>query len=451
VQRGPGKVIRDPVHGDIFLSPLQIACLDTREVQRLRGIRQLGTAYLVYPSAQHTRFEHSLGTLHMAATILDALEDAGCPTDRDLRETIGVAALLHDIGHIPFGHTLEDERRVFPRHDEDPDRWRHFLEDGELGELLRHSGQAKSVQACLTGSPEAAGLPSYAAQVVRDTVCADLLDYLKRDAYFCGLSQRYDDRLFRYFRTEGGRLHFDLLKGGLLRPDALSEIVNLLRLRYTLSERVYYHHTKIASGALLSKAVELAVERGLTKNELFPLRDESLLHVLRTRYPRVRSIRSLVESFEARRIPRAVYLLGADIGAERQADLVQRFHVNVTGEREKLERRLARQLGAPPESVIVYCPAPGMALKEADVPVRAREPALTTLGELGNPEIGMLQQKHRSLWRFYVFLDRSLLDHAPRTAGLLEEMLGIRNELPGCAASPPAGSSKLKPMGSSSR
>src|SRR3977135_1333943 len=95
------KLIRDAVHGDIEMGPLEVELMDTPEFQRLRGIKQLGTAYLVFPSAVHTRFEHSLGTSWMAHRILEKVRRVGTisPDDETL---IRVSALLHDITHIPF-------------------------------------------------------------------------------------------------------------------------------------------------------------------------------------------------------------------------------------------------------------------------------------------------------------------------------------------------------------
>src|SRR4029077_8049768 len=95
------KLIRDAVHGDIELGALEIELIDTPEFQRLRGIRQLGTAYLVYPSAVHTRFEHSLGTSWMAHKIVEVLRRNN-PIDEGAETLIRVSALLHDITHIPF-------------------------------------------------------------------------------------------------------------------------------------------------------------------------------------------------------------------------------------------------------------------------------------------------------------------------------------------------------------
>src|ERR1051326_9157906 len=100
-----GKLIRDAVHGDIEMGALEIELIDTPEFQRLRGIRQLGTAYLVFPSAVHTRFEHSLGTSWMAHRVLNSVRRTHAISADD-ECLVRVAALLHDITHIPFGHTL---------------------------------------------------------------------------------------------------------------------------------------------------------------------------------------------------------------------------------------------------------------------------------------------------------------------------------------------------------
>src|ERR1700751_5361535 len=105
------KLIRDAVHGDIEMGSLEVELMDTPEFQRLRGIKQLGTAYLVFPSAVHTRFEHSLGTSWMARRIVEAIR-RHYTVSAEEEAVIRIAALLHDIMHIPFGHTLEDERRV---------------------------------------------------------------------------------------------------------------------------------------------------------------------------------------------------------------------------------------------------------------------------------------------------------------------------------------------------
>src|SRR6058998_180238 len=134
-----GKLIRDAVHGDIEMSSLEVELMDTPEFQRLRGIKQLGTAYLVFPSAVHTRFEHSLGTCWMARRIVDVLRRTHT-VSAEQEALVRVTALVHDIMHIPFGHTLEDERRVLPRHDKDESRLNYFLRESAIGRILKREG-----------------------------------------------------------------------------------------------------------------------------------------------------------------------------------------------------------------------------------------------------------------------------------------------------------------------
>ena len=109
-------VIRDPVHRDIPLTTEELRVLDTAEIQRLRSVRQLGAAHLVYPGAQHTRFEHSVGTAHLALRMAESANGVrdtrgasfGGYDPQELR-VIRIAALVHDCTHLPFGHNIEDQ------------------------------------------------------------------------------------------------------------------------------------------------------------------------------------------------------------------------------------------------------------------------------------------------------------------------------------------------------
>src|SRR5438045_5006591 len=147
-----------------------------------------------------------------------------------------------------------------------------------IGRLREREGIKEKVIGILKGQD------GFMSDIAGGAISADLLDYLRRDTYFCGLAQNYDVRIFDSFVVEGGRLVMELEKGGILRRDALSELVNLLRIRYTLSERVYFHHTKISSGAMISKAVELALQAGFDADELRTLKDETLVWNLIERF-----------------------------------------------------------------------------------------------------------------------------------------------------------------------
>ncbi|MEW6546749.1 MAG: HD domain-containing protein [Bacillota bacterium] len=448
--------IRDPVHGDVVISPEELAVLDTRPMQRLRGIKQVGAAYLVYPGCTHTRFEHSLGTLAVVQRLLGAIASRGHPLDSGLVRLARMTALVHDITHLPFGHTFEDETRIFPRHDS-PARFSRFLQEGPTGEVLRRLGLDEDVYAVLTGQGASRGIPAWVGQVVAGAVDADLLDYVRRDAYYAGLTQAYDDRIFAYFSLTGDQLTFNLTRHGMERPDARSELSHLLRLRYFLTERLYYHHAKIAAGAMVARAVELATSQGLTEVHLYDQTDETLLECLPALVPDgppQPGISFLLRAVRERRLYKRAYVLSLDgIGEEAQRHLIGQYRPSPSA-RHALEAELARAAGmtapsraaaagiAVPASVpsqagaagtttpaevgvIVYCPE-ASTMKEAAVPVIT--PAglrLLNEPEVGRREITCLDEMYRHLWRFYIFAPA---DFAPAVGRAAEEILGFPNE-----------------------
>lgn len=421
-------LIRDPIHGDISLNPVEEQVLGCAEVQRLRGIKQLGTASLVYPGCVHTRFDHSLGANALAKRIVAALRSAGASIDPDLDTLIGVAALLHDVTHVPFGHTLEDERRLFPRHDKGR-RWETLLA-GPLGDCLERLGIAQPIVGMLGAGDAADAVPAWARQIVSSTIDADLLDYLRRDSYFAGLAHDYDDRIFHYFAIDGAQLAINMTKHGMERPDARSETVQLLRMRYFLTERVYYHHTKVAAGAMISKAVELALEHGaMGEDELLRLNDWTLLERLRN-VPRAdaadpRMVR-LVDRLSARHLLKRGYVISAlTVPDESRQLLVKRFHESARN-RAEAETFLAQALGCDAGEVIVYCPALTV-MKEAAALVRTpaglvrlNEPDRHTISE-----ISALEARYAALWRLYVFVPA---EHAGRAADASREVFGYPSE-----------------------
>jgi len=192
----------------------------------------------------------------------------------------------------------------------------------------------------------------------------------------------------------------------MLRRDTLSELVNLLRIRYTLSERVYFHHTKISSGAMISKTVELAFRDGFAPEELRSLKDETLLWVLQQRYSGNPAIAHLLERLSARQLYKACHVLTVDIGEERRQQIVDRFHYNAV-EREEAEKRIAAASGIRPQDIIIYCPSFGMSLPEAD--------ALSGQASAA-AEIHILKEKHKALWKFFVLIDRNVWDKHDRVS-----------------------------------
>ncbi len=413
-------LVRDPVHGDITLGRVETAVLGLPEVQRLRGIKQLGTAYLVYPGCVHTRFDHSLGATAAAHRILDGLGHEGISIPDSLRQMIGAATLLHDVTHVPFGHTLEDERRLFPRHDKG-ERLTNLLA-GSLGAGLQRLGVVGDVAGLLLGH---GNLPPWASEIVASTIDADLLDYLRRDSYFAGLAQDYDDRIFRYFTIAGDRLALNMTKHGMERPDARSEIVQLLRMRYFLTERVYYHHTKVAAGAMVSKAVELALDSGdLAERDLLHLNDWTLLDRLR-QGPQP-AIARLADRLHRRDLLKRGYVISANsVAPTERAQLVERFHASRATRREA-EARLEAALKCAAGEAIIFCPALTV-MKEAAALVHTAT-GVRPLNELEREpasEVRALEERYARLWRLYVFAPAEV---APRVAPIAAELFGYESE-----------------------
>lgn len=425
-------VLRDPVHGDIELSAGELRLVDTIEFQRLRGIQQLGSASLVYPGATHTRFEHSIGTLHVCDRLLSACDrnavrdPAGCrPVTGDERRLLRTAALLHDVTHVPFGHNIEDQTGLLPRHDE-PARFRAVLGDTELGRELERQGLRDDVLAVLTGEGHA--VPPFWRQVVSDTIDADLLDYLRRDAHYTGLELRYDRRVVDYFRIarHDGRMFVDCEKNGMLREDIVSELLRVLECRYHFSERVYYHHAKIAAGALLSRMVELALRAGaLTADELQQATDASLIVRLGELdlgdAGATDRLHRFVARYRRRALPKRVLVLPWYQNQAVQDELLERYFTPGRPEprfawEAALEAEALRTFGRPVD-VILYCPKRRMQLKEARTLVRfpgsgERTLPLDAFAEQ-IPRLGDLAASYPRLWKLYVF--SSLEDPGERT------------------------------------
>ncbi|HEX8688978.1 MAG TPA: hypothetical protein VF729_01915 [Solirubrobacterales bacterium] len=309
----PGKVFTDPVHGDIHLTKLEVALIDSRPFQRLKRIRQLGNTHLVYPGAVHTRFSHSLGALKVVERLLDVVWRQGLGLHgveddlfaewrahrdrRDLRKWREVkvlarlGALLHDLCHVPAGHTVEDDLDVLEPHDENggrfealwrqlsdevPERLRQLVDefdDEECEEvertLLDASGDLHVQLRPLIVSKADDTLElkqmeyPFCADLVGNTICADLLDYLDRDHLFTGLPESLGRRFVSAFfvtPSERGsfskRLALNILRDGHERTDIVSELLKALRYRYELSERALVHPAKLAADAMLGESIE---------------------------------------------------------------------------------------------------------------------------------------------------------------------------------------------------
>lgn len=251
------QVFRDPVHDFITVDDdLLLALIDTPEFQRLRRIRQLGASYGTYHGAEHSRFGHSLGVLHVMQRVLHRFADLGLRPDPADRLAALAAALLHDLGHGPFSHLWEHSCCGCIGHEE----WtrRIIMGDTAVNRMLRRCDPAfpERVLAVLDGSHPV----GYLSSLVSGQLDVDRMDYLLRDAFFTGATYgRFDlARLIHTMAVVGDRV--------VVSRKGLANVEAYLLARYFMYWQVYFHKTtraqEILFSRLLQRARDLAVERG---------------------------------------------------------------------------------------------------------------------------------------------------------------------------------------------
>ena len=257
-----GKAIRDPVWGYIYLPDPLLALIDTVEFQRLRNISQLGFVHLVYPGARHSRFEHSLGVYHLAKLFLVRLLRSApplCLEDEDIRVFLA-ATLLHDVGHYPFSHTLEELTTFFVDHEE---RARAIIEDpaSAVNRALRDELDVDPVRVANVIDYEAAGreVPPrdmLLANILSGTLDPDKIDYLLRDSLFCGVpfgESVNRDRLISAIKYDPQRRRLAITSKGVSAVEAL------VFTNYLMYRNVYWHHAVRAATAMFKRSVQDAL------------------------------------------------------------------------------------------------------------------------------------------------------------------------------------------------
>ncbi|WP_418286109.1 HD domain-containing protein [Halorubrum sp. DTA46] len=396
--------VKDTVHDHIEIDGVAAALLDTPAVQRLRHVKQLGTVQLVYPSANHTRFEHSLGVYHLASRALDHLGIGGKQADR-----IEAAAMLHDVGHGPFSHNLEalTHRRTGKYHD-DVDE---LLATGEVGAVLREYDLDPDRIAGLV-----AGEGTY-GQLVSGELDVDRMDYLVRDAYHTGVPYGTIDteRFVRELTfvdgdagdgpaestTQGPRLALD--EGNVQTAESL------LLARALMNPVVYTHHVARISKAMLRRAAsELLDATATTAPALRRMDDHDFLA----------AIRACPETAELSRRydERDLYKLA--VWAE-YGDVPDRVHEADHTTAVGLEREIAEEAGVDREHVILDVPSePSMRESTARVTVNGEVRRL----ERQSPLVSALRTAQRNQWRLGVYAPAPATDRVGRAAA---DVLGL--------------------------
>jgi HD superfamily phosphohydrolase len=406
-----------PVSGFVWFYPEEMKVIDHPAFQRLGRVYQLGQAYHVFRGATHKRIEHVLGAVCVAQRMINAIAinadkaAARCENDRRARLNIHeerfvrLSALLHDIGHLPSGHTLEDEICLFGKHDEDDrldlvfgeTQWGPGIKSERLAAIIDHTYRyylpddlrkagitpTDVVRLLIRKKPKDAegnydrAKDQYESQqltleksssirlnvctnIVANTLCADLLDYIYRDWYHVGKPFEREDRIYQYMeirnpksielkadvRDDQRRDYTDVFVLNLghnighnpkIRTDGISAILSLLEKRFELAETVLYHKTKLAAGAMLGRALfELwsGAEAAELPKLLLGLSDEELIeHALAKAIEKVNSgdrsaiaARNLLSRLKARKLYRALHTIRRwDLQGGQRAKLTQLF------------------------------------------------------------------------------------------------------------------------------
>ncbi len=230
--------IRDPVHGTIVLDELETRIIDTPAFQRLRHIRQLGLTHLTYPGAHHTRFEHSLGALYLADRMARAL---GLPEEEVSR--VRLAALLHDVGHMPFSH--DSDEVVSPKLGDHEARGARMVRASPIADILSEQEDPGRIASYMVGG-------SF-GQIIASDIGADRIDYLLRDAHYTGVAYGLIDweRIITTILWQDGKMA--LSEGGLQAAESL------ILARFSMFHTIYYHHSVRIARLMVQQAMKEAM------------------------------------------------------------------------------------------------------------------------------------------------------------------------------------------------
>jgi len=362
------KVIRDPIHGYIEIDDLAIAILETVELQRLRRIRQLGFSYLVYPGANHTRFEHSLGTYHLMNVLLEKLAVA-----KEEETELRVASLIHDIGHGPYSHVTEPLIRTFTgktHEDIEEMLFVHELERSDAEDRSLHIAEVledycldrRKILGYIKNTGEGRGKDF--AKILNGEIDVDKMDYLVRDSYYTGVAYGVLDNM----RLIQG---LDFFEGQLVITEkGILPAEYLLFSRFLMYPTVYRHHTSRIARLMFARAVEHYINTKTSAREyalaLREMDDFELDVTLRSAegYPK----EMMARINERRLFKRAVYTGIHELEAHVVEELDTEDRV------KELEHEISIKAGIDEKYVIIdFQGAKEESLKESDARVLIRD------------------------------------------------------------------------------
>lgn len=259
------KFIRDSVYGDIRLNENEVKIMDHPQFQRLRRIKQLGLISLIYPGANHTRFEHSIGTMHIASKLADKLD-----LEEDDKNLVRISALLHDIGHGPFSHVSEGVLS-FP-HEE---LTKYVISKTPIRDVIEENYTISKIVEIINGEGKF-------GPIVSGELDADRMDYLLRDSHYTGVAYGIIDyeRIISNLNLDK-QLSLDI-KGVQAAEGALVS-------RYFMYPSVYQHHTTRIVNSMFRRGLKKLINKDIiNENDMYKYDDTDLIGIFRNSegYPR---------------------------------------------------------------------------------------------------------------------------------------------------------------------
>jgi HD superfamily phosphohydrolase len=292
--------IKDPVHGYVYITEEEKTVIDSYPVQRLHRLRQLAGAEYVYPGANHTRFEHSIGVMYLAGRVVENPYISQLVSEDEIA-TVRIAGLLHDVGHGPFSHVFEQllEKELDKTH-EDITTW--IIKNSELKDVLKKNGcKPDDVSKLAVGKLHRPG-KAFLDQIISSAVDVDKQDFVVRDTHHTGAEYGFID-IFRLIHT------LDVMEGNLaVDVGALSALESLIIARIESFKSIYFHRVGRAVQIMLALAMEKAnTELGLTSfktaEEYLAMDDYTVWTMLRNS----KKSSSIIRNLERRKLLKCAY------------------------------------------------------------------------------------------------------------------------------------------------
>lgn len=331
--------IKDPLYGYVAITPLEKDIIDTRVVQRLRRLRQLAGTEFVYPGANHTRFEHSVGAMHLAGLMAENITE-----DETEIQALRLAGLLHDVGHGPFSHIFEEILAKKGQNHEDITTW--LVKNSELSDIIRDGGlNPNDLSRLAIGKLEKKGR-LFLNQVIRSSVDVDKLDYIVRDSFHTGAEYGNVDVFRLIYTTEPFQRNL------AVNTTALTTLESFLIARVLSFRSIYYHRVCRGIQRMLADALKLADEElGLSefdKPEEYLDMDD---YTTWSRLKQCKASRPIIERLERRELLKCAYTVESIVQDHPTIDLLDKASV-----RKQIEEEIATKAKVDPEKVQLDSP-----------------------------------------------------------------------------------------------